>query len=31
MATHSSILAYRIPSTEDPGGLPPSGIAKSET
>ena len=22
MATHSSILAWRIPGTEDPGGLP---------
>ena len=22
MATHSSILAWRIPSTEEPGGLP---------
>ena len=25
MATHSSILAWRIPWTEDPGGLPPIG------
>ena len=23
MATHSSILAWRIPWTEEPGGLPP--------
>ena len=25
MATHSSILAWRIPGTEEPGGLPPMG------
>ena len=25
MATHSSILAWRIPGTEDPGGLPSMG------
>ena len=25
MATHSSILAWRIPGTEDPGGLPSIG------
>ena len=25
MATHSSILAWRIPWTEDPGGLQPMG------
>ena len=25
MATHSSILAWRIPSTEEPGGLQPVG------
>ena len=25
MATHSSILAWRIPQTEEPGGLPPKG------
>ena len=25
MATHSSILAWRIPGTEKPGGLPPMG------
>ena len=29
MATHSSILAWRIPWTEEPGGL--HGIAKSRT
>ena len=26
MATHSSILAWRIPGTEDPGGLPSTGL-----
>ena len=26
MATHSSILARRIPGTEDPGGLPSMGL-----
>ena len=25
MATHSNILAWRIPGTEQPGGLPPLG------
>ena len=25
MATHSSVLAWRIPGTGDPGGLPPMG------
>ena len=25
MATHSSILAWRIPGTEEPGGLQPIG------
>ena len=25
MATHSSILAWRIPGTEEPGGLQPRG------
>ena len=25
MATHSSILAWRIPWTEEPGGLPSTG------
>ena len=25
MATHSSILAWRIPATEEPGGLPSMG------
>ena len=26
MATHSSILAWRIPGTEKPGGLPSVGL-----
>ena len=30
VATHSSILAWRIPGTEEPGGLP-SGAAQSRT
>ena len=25
MATHSSVLAWRTPGTEEPGGLPPMG------
>ena len=25
MATHSSVLAWRIPGTGEPGGLPPKG------
>ena len=29
MATHSSVLAWRIPWTEEPGGL--HGVAKSRT
>ena len=29
MATHSSILAWRIPWTEEPGGLCIHGVAKS--
>ena len=29
MATHSSILAWRIPWTEEPGGLQSTGVAKS--
>ena len=28
MATHSSILAWRIPGTEEPGGLPSVGLHK---
>ena len=31
MATHSSILAWRIPWTEEPGGLQSTGVAKSLT
>ena len=30
MATHSSILAWKIPWTEEPGGLAP-GATKSQT
>ena len=26
MATHSSVLAWRIPGTEEPGGLPSTGL-----
>ena len=31
MATHSSILARRIPWTEEPGGLQSVGLQKSRT
>ena len=31
MATHSSILAWRIPWTEEPGGLSSRGRKESET
>ena len=31
MAAHSSILAWRIPGTEEPGGLPSRGVAQSRT
>ena len=31
MATHSSILAWEIPCTEDPGGLQSMGLQKSQT
>ena len=31
MATHSSILAWEIPRTEEPGGLQPVGSQKSQT
>ena len=31
MATHSSILAWRIPWTEEPGELQSTGVAKSRT
>ena len=30
MATHSSILAWEIPRTEEPGGLQPMGLQKSQ-
>ena len=30
MATHSSILAWRIPCTEEPGGLQSMGLQKVE-
>ena len=31
MATHASILAWRIPWTEEPGGLQSMGVARSQT
>ena len=31
MATYSSILAWEIPWTEDPGGLQSMGVTKSQT
>ena len=31
MATHSSILAWRIPGTEEPGGLSSMGRTESDT
>ena len=31
MATHSSILAWRIPWTEEPGGVAVYGVAKIQT
>ena len=31
MATHSSILAWKIPWTEEPGGLQSMGVAELET
>ena len=31
MATHSSILAWEIPGTEEPGGLQSMGSPKSQT
>ena len=30
MATHSSVLAWRIPGTEEPGGLPLWGHTESD-
>ena len=31
MATRSSVLSWRIPWTEEPGGLPVHGITNSQT
>ena len=31
MATHSSVLAWRIPGTEEPGRLQSTGFAESDT
>ena len=31
MATHANILAWRIPRTEEPGGLESTGSQKSQT
>ena len=31
MATHSSVLAWRIPGTGEPGGLPSMGSHESDT
>ena len=31
METHSSVLAWRIPGTEEPGGLPSMGCTESDT
>ena len=31
MATYSSILAWKIPQTEEPGGLQPMGLQKNRT
>ena len=31
MATHSSVLAWKIPWTEEPGGLTVHGVTKSRT
>jgi len=31
MATHSRILAWKIPWTEEPGRLPSEGLQKSQT
>ena len=30
MATHSSILAWKVPWTEEPGWLPPTGSQETE-
>ena len=31
MATHSSVFAWKIPWTEEPGGLQSMGVTKSQT
>ena len=31
MATHCCVLAWRIPGTGEPGGLPSCGVAQSQT
>ena len=31
MATHSNFLAWRIPWTEEPGGLQSTGLQKNQT
>ena len=31
MATHSSVLAWRIPGKGEPGGLPSIGVTESDT
>ena len=31
MAAHSSVLAWRIPWTEEPGGLQSNGVTESQT
>ena len=31
MATHSSVLAWRIPGMGEPGGLPSMGLTESDT
>ena len=31
MATHSSVLAWKIPWTEEPGGLPSMGLQEWDT
>ena len=31
MATHSSVLAWRIPGTGEPGGLPSMGLRRTES
>ena len=31
MATHSRVLAWRVPWTEEPGGLQSTGVTESQT